>query len=75
MRSTPIQFRLSQACRPENKGPAESFPSLSRAYEAFTTNFLLQLMKPTTIGRGDSIGIIVPVLLSKQCALEELKHP
>lgn len=42
-------------------------------YEAFTTNFLLQLIKPTTIKRGDPIGIIVPVMLPKQFTLKELK--
>ena len=41
-------------------------------YDAFTANFLLQLTKPTTIKRGDPIGIVVPVLLPKQFALEEL---
>jgi hypothetical protein len=42
-------------------------------YDAFTANFLLQLTKPTTIKRGDPIGIVVPVLLPKQFTLEELK--
>jgi hypothetical protein len=44
-------------------------------YHVFTTNFLLNLFKPTTIKRGDPIGLVVPVLLPKQFALEELKHP
>ncbi|MDF0643672.1 MAG: hypothetical protein P0111_06545 [Nitrospira sp.] len=35
-------------------------------------NFLLQLTKPTTIRCGNPIGIIVPGLLPKQCALEVL---
>jgi hypothetical protein len=43
-------------------------------HDAFTTNFLLQLTKPTTIKRGDPIGIVVPVLLPKHFALEELHH-
>jgi hypothetical protein len=41
-------------------------------YDAFTANFLLQLTKPTTIKRGDPIGIVVPVMLPKQFTLEEL---
>ena len=41
-------------------------------YDAFTANFLLQLTKPTTIKRGDPIGIVVPVLLPKQFVLEEI---
>ncbi|MBX3335919.1 MAG: hypothetical protein KF876_17440 [Nitrospira sp.] len=44
-------------------------------YEAFTANFLLQLHKPTTIKRGDPIGIILPILLPKQFVLEEIQHP
>ncbi len=44
-------------------------------YEAFTANFLLQLLKPTTLKRGDPIGIVLPVLLPKQFTLQELKHP
>lgn len=44
-------------------------------YESFTANFLLQLTKPTTIKRGDPIGIVVPVMLPKQFVLEELQHP
>jgi hypothetical protein len=44
-------------------------------YEAFTANFLLQLIKPTVIKRGDPIGIVLPVLLPKQFALKELQHP
>ncbi len=43
-------------------------------YDAFVTNFLLQLDKPTTIMRGDPIGIVFPVLLPKQFILEELKR-
>ncbi len=42
-------------------------------YDAFTANFLLQLTKPTTIKRGDPIGLVLPVLLPKQFALEELR--
>ena len=42
-------------------------------YDAFTANFLLQLTKPTTIKRGDPIGIVVPVMLPKQFTLEELR--
>ncbi len=37
-----------------------------------TANFLLQLTRPTTIKRGDPIGIVVPVMLPKQFTLEEL---
>jgi hypothetical protein len=44
-------------------------------YDAFTANFLLHLTKPTTIKRGDPIGIVVPVMLPKQFTLEELKSP
>ena len=44
-------------------------------YDAFTTNFILQLVKPTTIKRGDPIGLVIPVLLPKLFALEELKRP
>ncbi|MGC4096497.1 MAG: hypothetical protein QM706_05220 [Nitrospira sp.] len=44
-------------------------------YEAFTANFLLQLHKPTTIKRGDPIGVILPVLLPKQVTLQELRRP
>ena len=44
-------------------------------YEAFTANFLLQLHKPTTIKRGDPIGVILPVLLPKQFVLQEIQHP
>jgi hypothetical protein len=44
-------------------------------YDAFTANLLLQLQKPTTIRRWDPIGLVVPVLLPKQFALEELKRP
>lgn len=44
-------------------------------YEAFTANFLLQLHKPTTIKRGDPIGLVLPVMLPKQFALEEIKRP
>jgi hypothetical protein len=44
-------------------------------HEAFTANFLLQLHKPTTIKRGDPIGIILPVLLPKQFVLEEIQPP
>ena len=44
-------------------------------YDAFVTNFLLQLEKPTTILRGDPIGIVFPVLLPKQISLEELQRP
>lgn len=43
-------------------------------YDAFVTNFLLQLEKPTTIRRGDPIGVVFPVLLPKQFTLEELRH-
>ena len=43
-------------------------------YDAFVTNFLLQLEKPTTIMRGDPIGIVFPVLLPKQFTLEELQR-
>ena len=43
-------------------------------YDAFVTNFLLQLHKPTTIQRGDPIGVVVPVLLPKYFTLEELTH-
>jgi hypothetical protein len=47
-------------------------------YDAFVTNFLLQLdpstEEPTTILRGDPIGLVVPVLLPKHFALEELKR-
>ncbi len=42
-------------------------------HDAFTANFLLQLTKPTTIKRGDPIGIVVPVMLPKQFTLEELR--
>jgi hypothetical protein len=44
-------------------------------YEAFTANFLLQLHKPTTIKRGDPIGVILPVLLPKQFVLQEIQYP
>jgi len=44
-------------------------------HDAFTANFLLQLHKPTTIKRGDPIGIVLPVLLPKQFSLEEIRHP
>ncbi len=48
-------------------------------YDAFVTNFLLQLEitseEPITILRGDPIGIVFPVLLPKHVALEELKRP
>ncbi len=44
-------------------------------YEAFTANFLLQLHKPTTIKRGDPIGLVLPVMLPKQFSLEEIKRP
>jgi hypothetical protein len=44
-------------------------------YEAFTANFLLQLHKPTTIKRGDPIGLVLPVMLPKQFALEEIRRP
>jgi hypothetical protein len=44
-------------------------------YEAFTANFLLQLHKPTTIKRGDPIGVILPILLPKQFSLQEIQHP
>ncbi|MCS6286192.1 MAG: hypothetical protein H8K08_12270 [Nitrospira sp.] len=44
-------------------------------YEAFTANFLLQLHKPTTIRRGDPIGLVLPVMLPKQFSLEEIKRP
>ncbi len=44
-------------------------------YDAFTANFLLQLEKPTTIKRGDPIGLVLPVLLPKQFSLEEIKRP
>jgi hypothetical protein len=43
-------------------------------YDAFTTNFILQLEKPTTIKRGDPIGIVLPVLLPKYFSLEEFKR-
>ena len=47
-------------------------------YDAFVTNFLLQLdpstEEPTTILRGDPIGLVFPVLLPKQVASEELKR-
>ncbi len=42
-------------------------------YDTFTANFLLQLFGPTTIKHGDSAGIVLPVLLPKEFALEELK--
>lgn len=42
-------------------------------YDAFTANFLLQLFGPTTIKRGDSVGIVLPFLLPKEFAFEELK--
>ena len=44
-------------------------------YEAFTANFLLQIHKPTTLKRGDPIGLVLPILLPKQFALEEIRHP
>ena len=48
-------------------------------YDAFVTNFLLQLEipseEPITIHRGDPIGIVFPVLLPKHVTLEELKRP
>lgn len=47
-------------------------------YDAFVTNFLLQLdpstEQTTIILRGDPIGLVIPVLLPKQFALEELKR-
>lgn len=47
-------------------------------YVAFVTNFLLQLdpsaEEPTTILRGDPIGLVVPVLLPKHFTLQELKR-
>ncbi|MBA3968245.1 MAG: hypothetical protein H0X47_21215 [Nitrospirales bacterium] len=47
-------------------------------YVAFVTNFLLQLNpsteEPTTILRGDPIGLVVPVLLPKHFTLQELKR-
>ena len=48
-------------------------------YDAFFTNFLLQLeissQEPITIHRGDPIGVVFPVLLPKHVVLEELKRP
>lgn len=41
-------------------------------YDAFVTNFLLQLHRPTTIKRGEPIGVIFPVFLPKHFVLEEL---
>ncbi|MEO8325933.1 MAG: hypothetical protein ABI618_08795 [Nitrospirota bacterium] len=47
-------------------------------YAAFVTNFLIQLdpstEEPTTILRGDPIGLVVPVLLPKHFTLQELKR-
>ncbi|WP_342347249.1 hypothetical protein [uncultured Nitrospira sp.] len=47
-------------------------------YAAFVTNFLLQLdastEEPTTILRGDPIGLVIPVLLPKHFTLQELKR-
>jgi hypothetical protein len=43
-------------------------------YDAFVSNVLLKLNKPTTIQRGDPIAIVIPVLLPKQFSLEELTH-
>ena len=48
-------------------------------YDAFVTNFLLQLdhavgEEPITIYRGDPIGLVLPVLLPKHFVLEELKR-
>lgn len=44
-------------------------------HDAFVTNFLLQLEKPTMLKRGDPIGMVIPVMLPKQFSLEELTHP
>jgi hypothetical protein len=33
------------------------------------------MVQPTTIKQNDPIGLVVPVLLPKQFALEELKRP
>jgi hypothetical protein len=47
-------------------------------YDAFVTNFLLQLdpstEEPTTILRGDPIGLVFPVLLPRHFSLQELKR-
>lgn len=63
-------FRIWEGIKTqEYKRTPNEHPSL-KDYDAFTTNFLLQLEKPTTIKRGDPIGLVVPVLLPKYFALE-----
>lgn len=41
-------------------------------YDAFVTNVLLQIDKPTTLKRGDPVAVVIPVLLPKHFTLEEL---
>ncbi len=63
-------FRIWEGIKTqEYKRTPNEHPSLTD-YDAFTTNFLLQLEKPTTIKRGDPIGLVVPVLLPKYFTLE-----
>jgi hypothetical protein len=68
-------FRVWEGIKTHEYTRTENAYAFLPDYHVFATNFLLQLLKPTVIKRGDPIGVIIPVLLPKQFTLEELQYP